>query len=108
MIGYASGDQAVDLNVNLTFNVSDPELTKETTVTTDIYVVPAPPAPQPPQPFHNPAVIDLNDEIVILDEEVPLADVPETGDPSVIMAVISTLSGLGLAGLQLTKKRQER
>ena len=77
-------------------------------MTTDIYVVPAPPAPQPPQPFHNPAVINLDDDIVILDDEVPLADVPETGDPSVIMSVISILSGLGLAGLQLTKKRQVR
>ena len=111
MVGYASGDQAVDLSVNLTFNVSDPELTKETTVTTDVYVAPQP--PQPPQPIPD-IPVPLNDEpdddglINILDEDVPLADVPKTGDVSIVFAVMSALSGTGLAALTLTKKKEEK
>ena len=43
----------------------------------------------------------------IPDEEVPLAAVPQTGDASVYFAILSALSGTGLAGLALTKKRDE-
>lgn len=111
MIGYASGDQAVDLSVNLSFNVSDPELTKETTVTTDVYVAPQP--PQPPQPIPD-IPVPLNDDpgddglINIFDEDVPLAAVPATGDVSIIFAVMSAMSGTGLAALTLTKKKEEK
>ena len=50
-----------------------------------------------PQPQANdPALIDIPDE------DVPLADVPKTGDPMMFYLGISALSGLGL--LKLSRK----
>ena len=44
----------------------------------------------------------------ILEEEVPLASVPKTGDMSVLWLALTALSGSGLAGLSvLEKKRKE-
>ena len=45
--------------------------------------------------------------IQIIDEEVPLADVPKTGDPMSIYAATAALSGVGLAVLGLTGKKKE-
>jgi len=42
---------------------------------------------------------------VILDEEVPLAEAPETGDASLLMALMSSLSAGGF--LALNKKRKK-
>ena len=56
-------------------------------------------------------LVDIPDEEIPLedipDEEVPLAAVPQTGDASIYFAILSALSGTGLAGLALTKKREE-
>ena len=67
------------------------------------------PNPQPnPQP--NP-VIPLNgDGLVTIDDgAVPLADVPKTGDASVVFGAMSAFSGFGLALMQLfgRKKKEE-
>ena len=43
-------------------------------------------------------------DTIILDDDVPLADVPKTGDPLTVLAAISALSG---AGLFLTRKKRE-
>ena len=45
----------------------------------------------------------------IAEEEVPLADVPKTGDVSALWLALTALSGSGLTGLGiLGKKRGER
>ena len=51
--------------------------------------------------------VPMDDLTEILDEEVPLANVPMTGDCSLLFIGMSILSGTGLAGLALTKKREE-
>ena len=63
-------------------------------------------------PEENVPLEDIPDEEIPLedlpDEEVPLAAVPQTGDASVYFAILSALSGTGLAGLALTKKKDEK
>lgn len=39
----------------------------------------------------------------IFEEEVPLADVPATGDPVVLYTALSAISGIGLVWLGLKK-----
>lgn len=46
----------------------------------------------------------MEDEVVILDEEVPLADTPKTGDITGILAILSALSAGGL--LVLNRKKE--
>ena len=72
-------------------------------------VPPVNPNPNPnPQP--NP-VMPLNDGglVTIDDGAVPLADVPKTGDASVVFGAMSAFSGFGLALMQLfgRKKKEE-
>ena len=43
-------------------------------------------------------------DVIILDEDVPLIDAPATGDPLTVMAAMSILSG---AGVFLTRKKRE-
>ena len=43
----------------------------------------------------------------ILDEEVPLADAPETGDASILWAAMSVLSGGGIVALNRKKRDEE-
>ena len=52
-----------------------------------------------PQPQNDDGLVDIPDE------DVPLADVPKTGDPMMFYLGISALSGLGL--LKLRKKEEE-
>ena len=63
------------------------------------------PVPLAPMP-EIPAEPDLEE---ILDEEVPLADVPKTGDASALWLALSALSGASLAGVSFLgrKKREE-
>ena len=44
---------------------------------------------------------------VIEDDPIPLASVPQTGDSSLLFVAMTILSGSGLAGLALTKKRED-
>ena len=41
------------------------------------------------------------------EDDVPLAEVPKTGDASILWFALSALSGAGLVGLNLTKKRED-
>lgn len=48
------------------------------------------------------------EEIVdMIDEEVPLAEVPATGDSSALWLMLTALSGSGLVGLKLFEKKRE-
>ena len=57
---------------------------------------------------NNPDARADEDLMEIPDEEVPLADVPKTGDGTAILAVISALSGMGYAGIQFSAKKKEQ
>ena len=54
---------------------------------------------------------DIPEDDVPLEElpedDVPLAEVPKTGDASILWFALSALSGAGLVGLNLTKKRED-
>ena len=62
-----------------------------------------------PAPAPAPAAVaddgDLDAELEILDEEVPLAKAPVTGDISALWLALSGLSGSGM--LLLNRKRKE-
>lgn len=47
---------------------------------------------------------DADDEIL---DDMPLTDVPKTGDPSALWAAMAAFSGLGLCGLRWTRKRED-
>jgi len=49
----------------------------------------------------------VGQEEVIIDEPVPLADVPQTGDNSLIWFALILISGLGLCMLDLSAKKRE-
>ena len=45
--------------------------------------------------------------IDIEDPEVPLADVPTTGDPAVLWMALTGISAIGLTGLGIARKKKE-
>ena len=63
-------------------------------------------APVEPEPAE-PMTVDGDGLVELPDEDVPLAEVPHTGDPMLIYAGITLLSGAGLAYLGLGKKKEE-
>ena len=60
----------------------------------------------PEPPTNNVTEDDGLEEIE--EEEVPLADVPDTGDSSFVFIVQAILSACGLVYLALTKKQEEK
>ncbi len=67
-------------------------------------IVEEPPVEEPPveePPVEEPPVIEIPDE------DIPMADVPKTGDATVLYAVLTALSGTGLAALGLKKKEDD-
>ena len=79
----------------------------------EIIITPVEPEPDPgpqPQPHTpQPFALDGDDLVTIDDGAVPLADVPKTGDASVVFGAMSAFSGFGLAFLQMfgRKKKEE-
>ena len=72
------------------------------------------PAPEPieepvEEPVEEPEVeIPEEPEVEIPEEDVPLAEIPETGDTSAMWILAAAVSGIGLVWLSLTgKKRKE-
>ena len=75
--------------------VTEPEVT-EPEVTEPEVTDPTDPVPQ-----------NGDDPLVeILDEDVPLANIPKTGDPMVLYGALTALSGIGLAVLGIKKKEE--
>ena len=73
---------------------------------------PAPPAPPvPTAPVYIPddavpqAVMEVDGEVII-DEEVPLADVPATGDNSALWLLLSAAVIIGLVLVNLSNKKR--
>ena len=84
----------------------DPEETKKTPETPKPEVTPNNPQPITP-PQNNTVVTTGGDLEEIAEEEVPLADVPNTGDASILFTVLAILSACGLAVLAVTRKREQ-
>ena len=63
--------------------------------------------PKPVDPPKENTVVPNNNGLTDIEEEdVPLADVPNTGDASFVFVIMAILSACGLAYLALTKKRE--
>ena len=60
-----------------------------------------------PEEPAEPATVDGDGLVELPDEDVPLAEAPKTGDPMLIYAGMTLLSGAGLAYLGLGKKKDE-
>ena len=121
-VGIANGTKTVDVGMDFgfSFNVEESARTverrswfEEDPVVSNPIDPPVNPQDPPVEEIDDPEVPldELPEEDVplteILDEEVPLANVPMTGDCSLLFIGMSILSGTGLAGLALTKKREE-
>ena len=66
-----------------------------------------PETPAQPEEPTEPATVDDDGLVDLPDEDVPLAEVPHTGDPMLLYAGMTLLSGAGLAYLGLGKKKDE-
>lgn len=123
-VGIASGLYAVNVDMQLTFNVNieDEIVTTERVWREEGEVelptpnpnIPGEDPEDPNGPQGNPGT-NIPDEQVPMDdgelteideEDVPLADVPQTGDSSVFFIVLAVLSAIGLAAVVLTGKRK--
>ena len=124
MVGISEGLRTVDVSMNIEFslNAEDEVVTRERVWREERHIPNEPPMEEiPPQDppveeLPDPEVpleelpeeaVPMDDLTEILDEEVPLANVPMTGDCSLLFIGMSVLSGTGLAGLALTKKRED-
>ena len=52
--------------------------------------------PQDNEPKRDPKPADDDEEIIILDEEIPLAEVPQTGDSASMLMAVILLCSIGL------------
>ena len=72
------------------------------------FIINEPPIPLAPMPEPEVPLTPAPELEEILDEEIPLADVPKTGDASALWLALSALSGMGLAGVStLGRKKRE-
>ena len=129
LVGLAEGSREVNVSTafSFQFNVNEDDKAKQFhdwRRAENWSADPVDPPVDPQDPPQNPPVEELPDPEVpleelpeeavpmddlteILDEEVPLANVPMTGDSSLLFIGMSILSGTGLAGMALTKKRED-
>ena len=89
--------------------VTEPEVT-EPEVTEPEVTEPEVTEPEVTEPeVTEPEVTDPTDPdslVEIPDEDVPLANIPKTGDPMVLYGALTALSGIGLAVLGIKKKEE--
>jgi len=118
MVGIAEGTHTVNVAASMTisFNVDESKNVVATRYWREesdpvVFVTPAevvPPAEEeetPAPPVRYRMERGVGEEEVIIDEPVPLADVPQTGDNSVLWFALIMLSGLGLCILDLSGKK---
>lgn len=120
MVGMAGGKHAVNVSMEIDFNVAVDESIivterkwrNEGDPVTEFTPVNPPRRPTPPTeteeiPEEDPPLAALSDDgEVILDEEVPLANVPKTGDNSVLWLFVSAAVVLGLVFVNLSNKKR--
>ena len=115
MVGVAEGTRTVDISASMTisFDVDEDDKVVAERVwhRTSVEVRPTgrntPPAPVAAAYIDDegvPLAASADELIEILDEEVPLADAPETGDNSIIYVLMSLISLCGISLLMMKRK----
>lgn len=106
MVGIAGGAHAVNVSMEISFdlNVEDEVVAVEHVWRTEHDPGEDPPQWDPPVPLND----EPEEEIIIEDEAVPLAQAPHTGSGSALYAVMAAMSALGLAGVNLGRKTNTR
>ena len=111
MVGMAQGVNTVDVTVGMTIKfdvdennhvVAERHWHKDSDPTND-------PREEdvPPPPVRYRMTRGVGQLEIIVDEEVPLAEPPQTGDISVLWFAMIVMSGLGLCMLNLLEKKRE-
>lgn len=117
MVGLAEGDHAVNVSMTINFQLDvDNEIIVSEHVWRDQWTNPSNPPYEPPHnPPEEPMMLrfrrepeeEEEEEEIILDELVPLANAPNTGDDSGILLALAAFSAIGLTYLALIQKREE-
>jgi len=124
MVGIAQGEREVDLSVGMTVEFSVDE--KENVVInrswhnahdpiTEEVFEPIPDEEDeeeeeeelPPAPVFE-VNVDGGDTVVILDEEVPLADAPKTGSDAIIWVALSIFAAMGMAATRFINTKKHK
>ncbi len=112
LVGVSSGERSVNVSMDITFEVDvDDTITVTERVWHDggdpviTHEPPPPPGNDPPPP--PPDEFNPPPEEELPDEEVPLADVPFTGDESSAWLFIIIPAAMGLVMLKLSDKKRE-
>lgn len=110
-VGVAEGNRNVDVSIGVTvsFDVDENNMVvAERSWHSEGDPNYEPPVEIIPEPV--PLAVEPDggeDEIVIEEEPVPLAQAPSTGSSAIIYAIAAAASGMGLAGLNILKKRED-
>jgi len=102
LVGVASGNRSVNVSMDITFNL---DVKDQVVATERVWRKVNDPVDTPEPPVRYRMERGVGEEEVIIDEPVPLADVPQTGDNSVLWFALIMLSGLGLCILNLSGKK---
>jgi len=114
MVGIAEGerDVAVEATVNMSFTVEEEQHTVSHRVWHEeadpvVEITPPPEEELPPPPPPRLVPPPETDEEIIPDEEVPLADVPTTGDSSFLWLLVIAAAALGLMTLSRADSKRK-
>ena len=110
LVGVAEGEHNVDVSARFTVNFEVTEsksivATRKWHKTTDPERNPRNDNPPPPARYSLTRGVG---QLEIIDEEVPLAQPPQTGDISVLWFAMVAMSGLGLCLMNLLEKKRQQ
>ena len=105
-VGIAEGDKEVSVSQSFTINFNVDE--NNSSVTIEEWRIDPENNYVPPVPYEPVPIMDEPEEEEVIEEEpVPLAQAPSTGSAAAIFAVAAAASGMGLAGLVISSKRKD-
>ena len=102
MVGVASGKRDVNVSMNIEFklDVNDEVISKERVWHNEGEI------PHDPAPGAFAVVVHRPLEN-IPEEEVPLADAPQTGDEAIVFAALTLLAGISLMAMHVSEQKRK-
>ena len=104
LVGLAKGEQKIEVSTKLTINFNVDE--ENNVVAQRVWHDEGDPAAAPAVAAANFAV-PARPLDTIPDEEVPLADAPQTGDEAIIFAFLTVLAGMSLMAMHVSEKKRK-